>query len=158
MTLPSWAAVKTALRTRGWALAQLSAPQCGFQGPIGPMAYYFPALAALDLGGNTLTGAVPSDLGQGAIKLTYLDLAGNKLRGAASGVGFCAATGVIPGVFASPSPLAPAIWHPSARQPAGRPGGSLLRPRRRQAQHPGPVRQPALRHAAIFLGLQRRRL
>lgn len=83
LSLPSWPALKTALRANGWAqFAMLSAPGLGFGGPIGPLAYFFPALQALDLSGNTLTGAVPSDLGAGAAKLIYLDLSGNQLRGA----------------------------------------------------------------------------
>jgi hypothetical protein len=79
VTLPSWPSLKTTLRTRNWPLAQLFAPRCGFQGPIGPLAYYFPSLTALDLSSNQLTGVVPSDLGAG--KMFYLGLGGNRLRG-----------------------------------------------------------------------------
>ena len=81
-TLPSWPALKAALKARAWPIAELSAPYAGLSGPIGPMLYYFPQLSALELGGNQLTGAVPADLGNGtAKKMFYLGLAGNKLRG-----------------------------------------------------------------------------
>ena len=80
--LPPWPALKAALRNTSWGpqLTELSAPGCGLSGPVGPLAHYLPALAALDLAGNALTGAVPgADLAPG--RLWFLRLAGNKLRG-----------------------------------------------------------------------------
>jgi hypothetical protein len=59
---------------------RLAAPRAALAGPIGPLAYFFPNLTALDLSGNALTGAVPADLPLG--RLVHLDLSRNALRGA----------------------------------------------------------------------------
>jgi hypothetical protein len=71
------------VKANNWNLSMLSGPKAGLSGPIGPLAFFFPQLTALDLSGNQLTGAVPWDLGQGAAKMQYLDLSGNALRGEA---------------------------------------------------------------------------
>ena len=99
MTLPSWPVIKNALKANAWALSSLSAPACGFTGPIGPMAFYFPQIKDLDLSDNQLTGAVLSDLGLGAAKLSHLLLGRNKLRGARQGGGVDTPSGCLDGVL-----------------------------------------------------------
>ena len=82
ITLPSWTSIKAAVKANNWTLSMLSCPDAGLSGPIGPLAFYFPQLVALDLSHNQLTGVVPWDLGQGAAKLQHLLLNNNMLRGA----------------------------------------------------------------------------
>jgi hypothetical protein len=74
--------LKDVLAANGWAvqLKALSCPGCGFSGPLGVLAPYFPSLAVLDLSVNQLSGVIPPDLASYS-GLKYISLARNRLYG-----------------------------------------------------------------------------
>lgn len=82
LQLLSWTVLKDVLAANGWAvqLKALSCPGCGFSGPLGALAPYFPSLAVLDLSVNQLSGVIPPDLASYS-GLKYISLARNRLYG-----------------------------------------------------------------------------
>jgi hypothetical protein len=82
LQLPNWHQLKNLLRTNGPRnLTTLLLPYNGFQGPIGPLAYYLPQLRTLDLSGNSMHGFLPDLASEYPGQLQRLELADNDLQG-----------------------------------------------------------------------------
>ncbi|WIA22988.1 hypothetical protein OEZ86_009906 [Tetradesmus obliquus] len=80
LQLPSWTNVKEALRRHNWTSVQrLSLPSMNLTGPIGPLVYYLPQLAMLDLSSNQLSGVLPPDLSAAYSSLLHVNLSSNAL-------------------------------------------------------------------------------
>lgn len=65
----------------GLSLASLDLRAMSFQGPIGPLNIYLPALTSLVLSNNMLSGSLPLDLLSYSSQLGLLDLSNNRIRG-----------------------------------------------------------------------------